>query len=269
MTEISRKGRKPKHLIDVLRTKVWVEYAKQKIDKKAYSVETMVRGKPTQPLEKLNRWNRYENGKHTPKDEYLNKVDLVIPGSKAIFEHILWEVLCSFDRTQNEINDLIQKLEPEVKFSLISALRVEPVKRRPFNDNTVEKLVNRGSIDCLVVAILMIQESIFLGSEKLRELALELYAGLTEKIAMNPLFFNVHPELFSYIDSTFKHYVFLAPNIRLTAVIRWQFYRDSFWSEELRNKSQVLEQSKIQYSHSMASPKNRIEILDGSSYFDT
>lgn len=268
MIEVRKKGRKPKHLIEVLRTIVWVEYAKQQTNKKAFSVETMVRGKSTQPLEKLNRWNRYENGKHTPRTEYLDKVDFVIPGSKAVFKHVLWDVLSSFNRTQDEINDLIQRLEPEVKFQLISRLKVEPIKRKPFNEYVVESLTRIGSIDCLVVAILMIQESIFLGSEKLRELALELYAGLTEKIAQNPLFFSIHPELFDYIDKTFKHYIFLAPNIRLTAVIFWQSYRDNLWSEEMKQKSEILEASKRVTPNKETSPKTRIESSEMPSYFD-
>lgn len=268
MIEVRKKGRKPKHLTEVLRTIVWVEYAKQQANRKAFSVETLVRGKPTQPLEKLNRWNRYENGKHTPKAEYLDEVESVIPGSRVIFDHVLWDVLSSFNRTQDEINDLIQRLEPEVKFQLMSRLKVEPIKRKPFNEYAVESLTRIGSIDCLVVAILMIQESIYLGSEKLRELALELYVGLTEKIAQDSLFFNIHPELFDYIDKTFKHYIFLAPNIRLSAVIFWRSYRDNLWSEEMKQKSEALEASKKVAPSKEISPKTRVESSDTPSYFD-
>ena len=267
MIEVRKKGRKPKHLTEVLRTIVWVEYAKQQANRKAFSVETLVRGKPTQPLEKLNRWNRYENGKHTPKAEYLDEVESVIPGSRVIFDHVS-DFQFYVENYKDEINDLIQRLEPEVKFQLMSRLKVEPIKRKPFNEYAVESLTRIGSIDCLVVAILMIQESIYLGSEKRRELALELYVGLTEKIAQDSLFFNIHPELFDYIDKTFKHYIFLAPNIRLSAVIFWRSYRDNLWSEEMKQKSEALEASRKVAPSNEISPKTRLESLDTPSYFD-
>lgn len=266
--EKNKRGRKPKHLVNILKTKVWVEYLIQTAKMGVDSLEIHIGVLTNETIDKPYRLRRYKNQGNMPESEYVNKIESLYPGSKAIFEHVLWDVLSSSNLTQFEINDLIQKLEPEVKFLLISTLKVEPVKRRPFNEDTVENLINRGSLDCLVVAILMMQESIFLGSEKLRELALELYAGLTEKVAMNPLFFGVHPELFSYIESTFKHYIFLAPNIRLSAIIFWQSYRDNFWSEEIKLKSQKLEEER-KGKFQKVSLKTRVESPDCTSYFDT
>lgn len=269
MSKIKKRGRKPKHTVEVLKTMVWVEYAKQQADKGTTSVEVYIRGRPLQPLEKISKWYRYKNGINTPIPEYISQVESVIPGSKAIFEHVLWDVLFTFERSQDEINGLIQKLQPKVKNLLINDLNKNPVKRKRFNESTVKMLIDLGTVDCLVVAVLMVQESIFLGSEKLRELALELYLGLTEKIAQNPLFFKIHPELFNYMDMSFKHYIFLVPNIRLDTVIFWQFYRDNFWSEELKKKSQILEQTKKVAPKIKITPKTQIESLDGNSYFDS
>lgn len=247
---------------------MWVEYLTQTTKMNVNSLEKLIGEFINEPIEKPYRLRRYQVGSHIPEHEYIDLIERIYPGSKAVFEHILWEVLSSFNHNQDEINDLIQRLEPEVKFQLISRLKVEPIKRKPFNEHVVESLTRIGSIDCLVVAILMIQESIFLGSEKLRELALELYAGLTEKIAQNPLFFSIHPELFDCIDKTFKHYIFLAPNIRLTAVIFWQSYRDNLWSEEMKQKSEILEASKRVTPNKETSPKTRIESSEMPSYFD-
>lgn len=84
----------------------------------------------------------------------------------------------------------------------------------------------------------------------------------------NPLFFGIHPELFSYIESTFKHYIFLAPNLRLSAVIFWQSYRDNFWSEEIKLKSQKLEAGR-EGKFPKVSLKTKVESSEGTSYFDT
>ncbi|HDU8433421.1 hypothetical protein [Acinetobacter baumannii] len=268
MNEKKKRGRKSKNPVNIYKTKVWVEYLTQTAKMNVNSLEKLIGEFINETIDKPYRLRRYQNGSHSPELEYIDLIEKIYPGSKAIFEHVLWEVLSSFNYNQDEINDLIQKLEPRVKFELISRVEVNPIKRKPFNEYTVESLTKIGSIDCLVVAILMIQESIFLGSEKLRELALELYAGLTEKIAQNPLFFNIHPELFDYIDKNFKHHIFLAPNIRLSAVIFWQSYRDNLWSGEMKQKSEILEASKSVTPNKETSPKTRIESSEMPSYFD-
>jgi len=268
MNEKKKRGRKSKNPVNIYKTKVWVEYLTQTAKVNVNSLEKLIGKFIEDPIDKPYRLRRYQNGSHSPELEYIDLIERIYPGSKAIFEHVLWEVLSSFNYNQDEINVLIQRLEPRVKFELISRVEVNPIKRKPFNEYTVESLTKIGSIDCLVVAILMIQESIFLGSEKLRELALELYAGLTEKIAQNSLFFNIHPELFDYIDKKFKHYIFLAPNIRLSAVIFWQSYRDNLWSEEMKQKSEILEASKKVIANKETSLKTRIETSEMPTYFD-
>ena len=50
----------------------------------------------------------------------------------------IWKGPKKENRTQDEINDLIQRLEPEVKFQLMSRFKVEPIKRKPFKKRTNE-----------------------------------------------------------------------------------------------------------------------------------
>lgn len=248
MVEKKKRGRKQKHIVNILKTRVWIEYLTQLTKLSVDQLEMQIAILENQTIDKAYRLRRYVNGDHIPEIAYINKIEKFYPGSKAIFEHILWDVLFTFERNQDEINDLIQKLQPEVKNLLINDLIEESVKRRYFNESTVEMLIDLGTVDCLVVAVLMVQESIFLGSEKLRELALELYLGLTEKIAQNPLLSKIHPELFNYIDTSFKHYIFIAPNIRLSALIFWQAYRDKFWTEDSMKNSEILEQSNKKFT---------------------
>ncbi|WP_423854036.1 hypothetical protein [Acinetobacter guillouiae] len=268
MVENKKRGRKQKHIVNILKTRVWVEYLIQLTKLSVDQLEMQIGVLENQSIDKAYRLRRYVNGEHIPELAYINKIEGFYPGSKAIFEHLLWEVLLTFERSQDEINGLIHKLQPEVKNLLISDLNEEQFKRKYFNESTVKMLIDLGTIDCLVVAILMVQESIFLGSEKLRELALELYLGLTEKTAQNPLFFKIHPELFNYMDMSFKHYIFIAPNIRFSAVIFWQAYRNKFWAEDIMKSSEILEQSKKIVFPNEITPKTRVEPLDGSSYFD-
>ncbi|RZG43272.1 hypothetical protein [Acinetobacter wuhouensis] len=268
MVENKKRGRKQKHIVNILKTRVWIEYLLQLTELSVDQLEMQIAILENQSIDKAYRLRRYVNGDHIPEIAYINKIEGFYPGSKAIFEHLLWVVLLTFERNQDEINDLIQKLQPEVKKLLISDLNEESVERKYFNESTVKMLIDLGTIDCFVVAVLMIQESIFLGSEKLRELALELYLGLTEKIAQNPLFFKIHPELFNYMDMSFKHYIFIAPNIRLSAVIFWQAYRDNFWANDTKKSSEILEQSKKYVLPKEITPKTRVESLDGNSYFD-
>lgn len=268
MAEKKKRGRKQKNIVHVLKTRIWIEYLIQLTRLSVDQLEVQIGILENEPVDKAYRLRRYENGVHTPELAYINKIERLYPGSKAFFEHLLWETLLTFERSQDEINELLQKLQPEVKKLLIYDLNEEPIKRRYFNEATVKMLIDLGTIDCFVVAVLMVQESIFLGSEKLRDLALELYLELTERIAQDPLFFKIHPELFDYMDRSFKHYIFLAPNIRLDAVIFWQAFRDKFWREDIKKRSETLEQSKKIDLSKEVTPKTREESLDGSSYFD-
>lgn len=269
MTEPKKRGRKPRHPIESLKTRVWVEYIKQSVDASTYSVELILRDKPIEPLEKLYRWDKYQNGLHSPKPEYVDFVNQKFSGSKDIYDHVLWDILVQDSLSYEKIDQYIGLMKPEIYFSLVRAVENFGLKRRPFNDEIVEVLINRGEVDCLVVAILMLHESIHLCSPDLRQLALNLYFGLTPKIAAHPLYFKVHPDLFDFIDSTFKHHVFLAPNIRLDMVVFWRAFRDNYWPNDLKVASQHLEEEKSSSKNRVGSSKTRIESLDGKSYYDT
>ncbi|MDC5248667.1 hypothetical protein OHW55_18465, partial [Acinetobacter baumannii] len=116
---------------------MWVEYLTQTAKMNVNSLEKLIGEFINETIDKPYRLRRYQNGSHSPELEYIDLIERIYPGSKAIFEHVLWEVLSSFNYNQDEINDLIQKLEPRVKFELISRVEVNPIKRKPFNEYTV------------------------------------------------------------------------------------------------------------------------------------
>lgn len=61
-----------------------------------------------------NKWNRYKNGKHTPKSKVIDLVDKKISIPKKILNHYLWGLLDKSENTINGLEDDLLKLDPYI-----------------------------------------------------------------------------------------------------------------------------------------------------------
>lgn len=84
------------------------------------------------------------------------------------------------------------------------------------------QLRSLGSFDTLVAAVLLIALSEEIASPELRERVLSLYVGLHAGLRTLPETAPFFPDLFSCIDRTCEHWVYLSPNQRMDVVIFWQ-----------------------------------------------
>lgn len=242
------RGRPKKSVIDLLRVKVWfnsVQIASGGFT--AYALEHQFN--PTSihkshgEFSRSGIWEKYKRGDSVPRQSILERVESIYPGTARMLDHPLWTVLKQPLKEQEAINQVLVTLDERVVSLLFERTNKSSnifSKRLPFTESTVDSLIHLGDLDAFTALILSVQESESIGSDKLRQMALSGYFGISEYIAANPLFFEIHPTLFQHIDTLFPHYVFLSANNRMRIVMFWQGYRDKYWPEILKVKSQQL-----------------------------
>ncbi len=91
---------KRKDAIDVLRAAFWYAEVKARLRAvTAYEIEKLLEGKASFGKNAdgdrfhRNKWPKYEVGQYVPSNSLATHTDKLIPGSKAILNHVLWKVL--------------------------------------------------------------------------------------------------------------------------------------------------------------------------------
>lgn len=67
-----------------------------------------------QEISHSSKWAEYKRGLHAPRRTTISKADIRVPGSAAIFNHVLWEILKQ-DRITPNFSELLSKLKPEIQ----------------------------------------------------------------------------------------------------------------------------------------------------------
>jgi hypothetical protein len=197
----------------------------------AYAIEMALDGdrirKRQTDVARPRRWDGYEKGATVPNDSpgarnAIEQGEAKFPGAARWFRSPLWPYLKGEHFDARAIEDALRTLEPAVASVLFEAEPREherDPRQRPFDEQSVQRLLNIGSFDALVAAVLLAGLSEVIASPELRERALQLYveiqAPLRHMAEMNGIF----PELFPLIDSRCKHWVYLSSNQRMDVVI--------------------------------------------------
>lgn len=186
--------------------------------------------KRTTDVARPRKWDAYERGAKVPIDRAgprnaIEQAERQFPGSARWFRSPLWSFLKrdAFDAKQFE--DALRTLDPAVVSLLFEAEPPEPgysTRQRPFDENTVSQLVELGSFDSLVAAVLLVGLSEAIASPNLRTLALNAYVELQAPLRNTPLLNDIYPELLTQIDLRCKHWIYLSSNQRMDVVIFWK-----------------------------------------------
>lgn len=160
-----------------------------------------------------------------------NRIEVNTPGTARWVRSPLWTVLDGTSIDTAQITQWMRSLEPEVASRLVTDdLKANRWRERlPFIAETSSKLLEVGSFDALVAAVLLVRESEVIASAELRNLAIALYHGLQPKVARIRELEPFYPELFGTIDGVCKAWVFPHPNQRLDIHIFWEGVRDNVW----------------------------------------
>lgn len=239
-----RRGRPPKHPVDLFRTQVWFRAVSLISGKSAYALElefhpqSVSRG--ASGIRRPRLWDRYKHGKVVVGEELVARVEQVYPGSAAWFHARCWQAFKPRGRTQDEINTELLQLGEAITSLMFRPETAGRRERLPFNEQTAEALAGSGSLDALAAAMLLVQEAEAIAYEPLRSLALSVYRKLMIVIKDYPPLREIYPILFDLLDSTFPEWIYPQMNLRMRVLVLWQGYRDACWPEAEVQTSRVL-----------------------------
>ena len=229
------RGRPPTHPVDRVRTKLWFNAVKQSSGmSSAYALEMAFDGdrirKRVTDVARPRKWDGYRKGASVPSDKpgprnVVEQAEAMFPGTARWFRSPLWASLRGEAFDSRMIEDALRGLEPEVVSVLFEAEPREHEKaprQRPFDANSVKQLLDIGSFDALVAAVLLVGLSEAIASPELRERALHVYVEIQAPLRQMPDMDGIYPELFSLIDHRCKHWVYTSSNQRMDVVIFWQ-----------------------------------------------
>lgn len=155
---------KRKDEIDVLRTAFWYAEIKARLHG-AIPAEIEHHLEPGAFFEVAkgywahkNKWPKYRVGLHVPRNSLATRADELLPGSKAILNHVLWQVLKMKYPVTAHADDWLRKLDPVIqqrvlKFQNYAVLRV------PTSGRLLLSLEKRAGIDALACLTILLRES--------------------------------------------------------------------------------------------------------------
>lgn len=229
------RGRPPTDPIDRLRTRLWFHVVQlQSGLSSAYAIEMALDGERVRKREsdvsRPRKWDQYKKGTKVPQDKpgernCIEQAEAHYPGTAVWFRSPIWRLLKRETLDRRAIEAEMRALSPQVRALLFEAeLRGEEKEPRfkTFEEAEERALLAMCNFEALVAMSLLVAQAEEIASRELHERGLQLYlnlqAGLMETRELAPFY----PELFTFIDQRFKHWVYLAPNQRMDVVIFWQ-----------------------------------------------
>lgn len=222
------KGRPSIHHVDRVRTKVWfyaVKYASGLPS--SYAVEMTLDGerirKRDSDIARPRKWDGYEKGKFVPTDKpgprnAINQADALFPGTAKWFRSPLWDLLKKKKFDQLQINDALLCLDPQIVALLFEPEPCDGETRprlSPFDAGSARLLQALATFDSLVALVLMMHLAEVIASPQLRELAVNSYTGMKERLRNRPGIKEVEADFFHLVDGFCKHWTFLSANQRM------------------------------------------------------
>ncbi|WP_343741654.1 hypothetical protein [Herbaspirillum huttiense] len=238
------RGRPATHSVDRIRTRLWFAAVKEVSGlPSAYAIEMLLDGehvrKRSTDVARPRKWDGYKKGKKVPSDiagprNSIDQAEHRFPGTAAWYRSPIWDILKGEFLDANEIENALRGLGTAVTsliFEAEDSNQRSMLTQRPFDAATADLLIQLGSFDALVAAVLLVALSEVIASAELRRLALHVYVGLQATIRNTPLFKDIYPDLLTHIDLRCKHWTYLSPNQRMETVIFWRGVAGDFERE--------------------------------------
>lgn len=226
------KGRPPTHPVDRLRTRLWFHVIKLRSGlPSAYAIEMKLDGelvrKRDTDIARPAKWDFYRDGEKVPADKpgprnSINQAEAYFPGTARWFRSPIWPILRGDKRDRNFIEHALRQLQPEIVEILFESAPREyesHPRLKAFDAEIIQRLTDFGDFDCLAAAILFVALSEEIASPELRNSALLLYFELQSKLKTLRELAPFYEELFSWVDTRCKHWVYLSSNQRMDVVI--------------------------------------------------
>ncbi len=109
-----------------------------------------------------NKWSAYGNGKRIPRALLIKRVEMQLPGSAQLINHVLWDILRVRLPVLENIDRWINELEPSTQHLIfeISARKAGLGRqRRHVDQRPLEMLGRRPTLDALACLTLLAREA--------------------------------------------------------------------------------------------------------------
>ncbi len=105
-----------------------------------------------------NKWSKYRVGLHVPRNLLATRADELLPGSKAILNHVLWLVLKMKYPAKAHADDWLKKLDPAIQQHVFKS-QDYGVLRVPISRRLLRSLERKAGLDALACLTILLCES--------------------------------------------------------------------------------------------------------------
>lgn len=154
--------------IDVLRTAFWFEEIRTRLNASTtYEIERRLepkafgKNKDGDHIHR-NKWPKYEVGQHVPNDSLVARIDAILPGTKRILNHVLWEVLQAKHSIEEQADDWFRQLGPDIQGCVFKTQRHGTSNSHHRISSSRRQLLlleRRTGIDALACLTILLRES--------------------------------------------------------------------------------------------------------------
>lgn len=113
-------------------------------------------------IDRKKKWRSYQYGRHSPSEPQVAAIESLLPGSRALFNHPLWQILRIDLKVQDQLAGLIVLLPPAI-YSLVrgNATPDQPhlVQLEGWNATRLRRLQRQVSLDSLACLIVLLRLS--------------------------------------------------------------------------------------------------------------
>lgn len=184
--DAARGGRRNE--VDVLRTAIWFAEIKMRLKAStAYEIERLLepkafgKNKDGDHIHR-NKWPKYKAGQHVPNDALVRQVEVKLPGTKRLLNHVLWRALQTKSNVNENIDDWLRQLAPDIQQIVFCEDRHNPgsgSRKTSLSRRQLKMLERRASIDALTCLTILIRESSNQGAQaNVLDLGTSLYRVL-------------------------------------------------------------------------------------------
>lgn len=154
----------PRHgPVDVIRIALWCQTLKQRVQALTiYQLEQRLEPRAFGANEHgdpyhWNKWSYYQIGKHKPRRQLVDLAEKEAPGSTALLEHVLWDVLKEKQNTSQLLSKGLRRLSPEVQEVIFDRHGNQKYERLQYRQ--LRMLERRAGIDALAALSILLRRA--------------------------------------------------------------------------------------------------------------
>ncbi|MEO8731659.1 MAG: hypothetical protein ABI410_20105 [Rhodoferax sp.] len=165
---------KSRHTVDAFRTVCWFHCLRMASGATStYQMDALIEERQTSgadtPVDRKNKWRSYRDGRHTPSTALAGAIERQFPGSHAVLDHPMWQLLRLDRSLQVSIPNLLSQLPP-CHFAIVrsgsAAAQSNFVLTSDWSARRLRKLEREAGLDALACLIMLLRKALESGDSR-------------------------------------------------------------------------------------------------------